>query len=532
MPQNDAAEHIVTKSDRTIASLEGDAHFDALVSGVEDYAIFLLSSEGRIISWNTGAERIKGYKREEIIGKHYSIFYPSEARERDGPGIMLRAAARDGRCADEGWRVRKDGSQFWASVVLTSIRDETGALRGFLKITRDLSKRRELEVLQIADRQKDKLLATVSHELRTHLNAILGWVNLMRESRDDEAVISQGLDVLQRNTETLTELISGLLDISRIATGTFNLNFEAVDLKELVGSSVETLQIQAARRGVALTSDVEIQPNTACRVWGDKVGLQQVLANVLSNALKFTPKGGTVTAHLSKAQATAILAVEDTGIGMSADFLPRAFDQFAQDKPGQTETRGMGLGLAICKHLVERHDGSITAESEGTGRGSTITVKLPLLASSPSPGGELSGANLFPDETGVPDNRLSSIKVVAVDDDADTRELLKFILKRSSADAVVVGSGEEALKAIKNFRPNILVCDLAMSQMDGYELLDNVRRLEPEIGPLPCLAFTASARNEDRIQSRQAGFQAHLVKPVIAEELVKTIVNLVNPELF
>jgi PAS domain S-box-containing protein len=180
--QNDDAEHIVPKSDRASALLEGGEHFDALVSGVEDYAIFRLSSDGRIISWNTGAERIKGYKREEATGKHYSIFYPPEARERDWPATMLRAAAQDGRCADEGWRVRKDGSQFWASVVLTALRDETGALRGFLKITRDLSERRQLEVLQIADRQKDKLLATVSHELRTHLNAILGWVNLMRES--------------------------------------------------------------------------------------------------------------------------------------------------------------------------------------------------------------------------------------------------------------------------------------------------------------------------------------------------------------
>jgi PAS domain S-box-containing protein len=396
--QNDAAEHIVPKSDRTSAMLEGGEHFDTLVSGVEDYAIFLLSSEGRIISWNAGAERIKGYKRAEAVGKHYSIFYPAEARERGLPDTMLRTAAQNDKCADEGWRVRKDGSQFWASVVLTALRDKTGALRGFLKITRDLSERRKLEVLQMADRQKDKLLATVSHELRTHLNAILGWVNLMQESRNDEAVISQGLEVVQRNTETLTGLISSLLDVSRIATGTFSLNFEAVDLKQLVCSSVETLQIQATRRGVALKSVVEIPPNTACRVWGDKVGLQQVLANILSNALKFTPKGGSVTAHLSKAEAAAILAIKDTGIGMSADFLPRAFDQFAQDKPGQTEARGMGLGLAISKHLVERHDGSITAESEGPGRGTTITVRLPLLASSPSPGGDLSGTGLFPED--------------------------------------------------------------------------------------------------------------------------------------
>ena len=228
-----------------------------------------------------------------------------------------------------------------------------------------------------------------------------------------------------------------------------------------------------------------------------------------------------MTAHLSKAEATAILAVKDTGIGMSADFLPHAFDQFAQDKPGQTEPRGMGLGLA--KHLVERHDGSITVESEGPGRGTTITVKLPLLGSTPSPGGELGGANLLPGPK-VPD-KLCSAKVVAVDDDADTRELLRFILEQNSAEAIVAGSGEEALKAIKDFRPNILVCDLAMPQMDGYELLENVRRLEPAVGSLPCIAFTASARNKDRIRSRRAGFQAHLVKPVLTEQLVTTIVK-------
>ena len=242
----------------------------------------------------------------------------------------------------------------------------------------------------LVDRRKDEFLATLSHELRTHLNAILGWVNLMSELREDEKVISQGIEVLKRNTETLTGLISGLLDISRIATGTLSLNFEAVDLKELVHSSVETLQVQATLKGIALKSVVEIPPKTGCRVWGDKVGLQQILTNILANALKFTPDGGEVAVNLRRTQARAVFVVKDTGIGMSPGFLPHAFEQFSQAKSNNSQTCGLGLGLAICKHLVELFDGSISAESEGLGRGTTLKVELPLM-------GPKSRSSCFPD---------------------------------------------------------------------------------------------------------------------------------------
>jgi signal transduction histidine kinase len=230
---------------------------------------------------------------------------------------------------------------------------------------------------------------------------------------------------LQRNTETLTELISDLLDISKIAAGTLTLSFEAVDFKDIVSSSVETLRAQATEKGIALETFVEIPEEIGCTVLGDEVRLEQILANILSNALKFTPNGGAVTVHLRKAEATAILVVKDTGIGMPPDFIPHAFEQFTQAKSSTAENRGMGIGLAICKHLVELHNGSISAESEG---------------------------------------------------------------------------------------------------------LENVRHLELEVGWLPSIAFTASARNEDRVRSRRAGFQAHLVKPVIPHKLVTTIIKLVMPE--
>jgi PAS domain S-box-containing protein len=378
------------------ATTRGDGDFEGLISGVDEYAVFLLNSEGNVITWNAGAQRIKGYNWEEIIGKHYSIFFPPEAVERDQPGHILRTAAKEGKFCEEGWRVRKDGTQFWASAVLTALKTENGNLIGFLKITRDLTKRRKIEGLQLADRQKENFLAYLAHELGAHLNASLGWVNLMRDSQKDEAIVSQGLDVLQRNIETLTQLISRLLDFSKITTGTPTLNFEEVDLKELVLSSVETLQPQAAREGIALTSCVEIPEKSECRVWGDKVGLQQILANILSNALKFTPEGGAVTMYLRKTQATAILAVKDTGRGMSPDFLPHVFEHFTQAESSHTENRGLGLGLAICKHMVELHNGSISAESEGPGRGTTLIVKLPLMASKPPLSFELSSYEAAP----------------------------------------------------------------------------------------------------------------------------------------
>ena len=524
------AEHRPSSGDANIALLQSKEHFDTLVSGVEDYAIFLLSPEGNVISWNAGAQRIKGYKAEEIIGKHFSVFYPQEALERHWPRHVLDIAAKEGKFAEEGWRVRKDGTWFWGSVLLTTLRTQNGSVRGFLKITRDLSERRRIEALQEADVQKDKFLATLSHDLRTPLAAILGWANLMRELPEDKAILSQGLEVVQRNATALTELVADLLDISKIASGTLTTNFEEVDLRQVVSSSVQALSVQAAKKGIVLKSVLEMPEEMTCRVWGDEVRLQQILANMLSNALKFTPEGGAVTVHLRKAQAMAVLVVQDTGMGISPEFLPHVFERFAQAESSPERNQGMGLGLAICKHLVALHGGSINADSDGPGRGATFTVKLPRIESKSSLSFERFKERPFTEEKEMPDNRLKSIKVVAVDDDADTRDLLRAILERSGADTTVVSSGQEALEAIKKLRPDILVCDLAMPKMDGYELLKKVRGLVQEVGWLPSIAFTASARSEDRARSRRAGFQAHIAKPVNSNELVTILVELVKPK--
>jgi signal transduction histidine kinase/CheY-like chemotaxis protein len=379
---------------------------------------------------------------------------------------------------------------------------------------------------EAAERAKDQFLANLSHELRTPLNAILGWTYIMKDARKDAALIEQGLEVLQRNTNTLIELVSDLLDTSRIVAGTLTLDFQNVDLKQVVKESVETFRLQAAEKGVALESFVEVPEEASCTVWGDETRLHQILDNLLSNALKFTPNGGSVTVRLSKAQANLVIGVKDTGKGISAAFLPHIFERFSQDQASSRENRGLGLGLAICKHLVELHHGSIIAQSDGLGRGTMIKVELPAIASKYEPVHEPPKERPFTIEEAMSDTRLKSIKVVAVDDNADSRELLKVILERSSAEVAVVSSGQEALAAIKNVQPDVLICDLAMPEMDGYELLENVRRLEPELGRLPVIAFTAAARNEDLARTRRAGFQAHLAKPVDPSKLVTTILQL------
>jgi signal transduction histidine kinase/ActR/RegA family two-component response regulator len=370
---------------------------------------------------------------------------------------------------------------------------------------------------EASDRAKDQFLAMVAHELRTPLNAIVGWTYLMRQTPNDQTLMAQGLEVLQRNTGTLVELISDLLDTSRIVAGNLTLDFKDVDLKQIVTTSIETLRPEAAEKGIALESLVEIPQEISCRIWGDEARLRQILSNLLTNALKFTPGGGSVSVQLRKAQAKAMIVVKDTGKGISQEFLPHIFERFSRDG---AQNPGLGLGLAICRHLVELHGGSISAESEGPGRGALIKVELPTMTTNSAPDPEHTGAEE------KPDTRLQSIRVVGVDDNADSRELLKAILQHSSAEASVVGSGQEALEAIRNVHPDVLICDLAMPEMDGYELLEKIRSLEPHIAQLPVIAFTAAAREKDRVWTRLAGFQAHLTKPIDPDELVRTILEL------
>jgi signal transduction histidine kinase/ActR/RegA family two-component response regulator len=403
-------------------------------------------------------------------------------------------------------------------------------LRDLLQTQRDVGielQRAQLEA-EAANRAKDHFLATLSHELRTPLNAISGWTYLMRNSPKNNDLMAEGLEVLQRNTNSLIELISDLLDTSRIVAGTLTMELKVMDLKQVVRASVETMRVQAAEKGVSVTTFIEIPEAVACTVLGDEARLHQILGNLLGNSLKFTPRGGSVNVQLSKTRANATIVVKDTGKGISPEFLPHVFKRFSQEGARSGEDGGLGLGLAICKHLVELHGGSISASSAGIGRGAIIKLKFRTIAALSNPGDERPAKRAFKKEGLKSDTRLKGIKVLAVDDNADARKLLKVILECSNADTIVVSSGQEALDAIKKLHPDILICDLSMPGMDGYEVLENLRRFQPELGQVPAIAFTAAARDEDRVATRRAGFQAHMAKPIEPEKLVGTILEILS----
>jgi PAS domain S-box-containing protein len=526
-----------------------EERFRLLVEGVADYAIFMLDADGSVATWNAGAARIKGYSAEEIVGQHFSKFYPEDVVDAGWPGHELQVAATEGRFIDEGWRVRKDGSRFWAHVTITALRDEENRLRGFAKLTRDLTERRRTEALEASGaeraamleaernarlmaqrsaRVKDEFLATLSHELRTPLNAILGWAQLLRVKPNVEpAEVQRGMEVIERNARAQVRLIDDLLDLSRIMSGRFRLDVQQVSLVEIVKGALDSIEPTAQSKGVRLESVLD--PKSVI-VSGDPGRLQQIFWNLLSNAIKFTPKGGKVQVLLQRVNSHIELSIADTGIGIPAAFLPHVFERFSQkDSSTQREFGGLGLGLAISKQLVDLHGGSIQAKSLGEGRGATFVVSLPLVML----GEEKRGphrvhptASDFPDTLPIP--RLDGIRALVVDDERDAIELVRRVLEAQGAIVTSATSADEALRILASTEPDVLISDVGMPGMDGYQFLRLMRAAERKGRRLPALALTAFARPDDRKQAILAGYQAHLAKPFDMGEFAIVVAGLVG----
>ncbi|HEY0083160.1 MAG TPA: ATP-binding protein, partial [Pyrinomonadaceae bacterium] len=383
---------------------------------------------------------------------------------------------------------------------------------------------------ETANRLKDEFLATVSHELRTPLTAIVGWSSMLRTGNFDQPTTARAIETIERNALAQTQIIEDLLDVSRIITGKVTLDARLVELNAIIETALDSVRPAATTKGITLRSETA-RGIDLTTVWGDPARLQQVMWNLLANAVKFTQAGGEVTVRLSRAGAHVRVAVADTGQGISRDFLPFVFDRFRQADGTITRAHGgLGLGLAIVRHLVEIHGGTVSVESAGEGRGATFTIELPVA------GDERDGAL----ETQKPVAaraeaataaghvaELAGLRVLIVDDEADSRLLLRTIVEQSGAKARVAASAAEALAAFAEFRPDILVSDIGMPQEDGYALLRQVRALSPEAGGrIPAIALTAYAREDDRVRALQAGFQIHVAKPVNPPELVAVIVGL------
>ena len=516
---------------------QSEERYRLLVDSIRDYAIFMLDASGRVASWSPAAERMKGYRADEIIGQHFRIFFTPDDRQRGKPEQELHAAETTGRAEGEGWRVRKDGSRFWGDEIVAPIRGESGALRGYAKVVRDLTDRQraalEREQLyaqaQEANRLKDEFLGTVSHELRTPLNAILGWIHLLAtdEMNLDDRRRRRALMTIKRNAEIQTQLVDDLLDVSRIISGKMRLEIRPIKLTDVLQAAVDAVQPAAQAKGVALQLSVGEATET---ISADPDRLQQIAWNLLSNAIKFTPPGGRVRLETRQTRTGIDLIVADDGPGIATDLLPFIFDRFRQADSSTTRSHGgVGLGLAIVRHLTELHGGSVEAVSHGAGRGATFTIHLPSVAAASQRAARMPSPDVsmpIPDEMPL----LTNVRVVLVDDDPDTREVLHTVLGSSGADVIAAESAAQGLAAIEQRAPDVIIADIGMPGEDGYSFIQKARGILAARGVQPpAIALTAYARLEDRERMLAAGFQRHIAKPADPRLVVLAVTELVGP---
>jgi PAS domain S-box-containing protein len=505
------------------------AYLAAIVESSED-AIISKDLNGIIQSCNAAAERIFGYSAEELLGQSVRKLIPPD-RHQEEDEILARIRRGDRVAHFETVRVRKDGQPIDVSITVSAVRDENGVIIGASKVARDVSERQRLLAAERAargeaeraSRIKDEFVAMVSHELRTPLNAILGWTQLMSRSPTDLALIERGLDVVARNTRLQAQLVSDLLDISRIVEGKLGLATETVDLREVVRDAIDTVTQEATAKDIHLVDDLEDRPIT---VVGDAARLQQIVWNLLSNAIKFTPQAGGVRVTLRAEDGRAIIVVTDTGAGIRDDVLPYIFDRFHQaDRTVSRRYGGLGLGLAIVKHLVELHHGDVRAESAGLGQGATFTVRLPIGVAQRS-NATVPGRVPASDEARS-EVALDGITALVVEDEPDTQQFLRRLLEAHGAAVSTAGSASEALAAFRVTPADVLISDIGLPGTDGYDLMRQIRD-QVEHHPVVAIALTAYARAEDRTRALRAGYQAHVTKPVDGAELVAMVRSLLN----
>ena len=650
-----------------------EERFRVLVEGVEEYAILMLDPQGRVTTWNAGAARIKGYTADEILGESFTRFYPPEDIAARKPERELAIALATGKYEEEGWRVRKDGTRFWASVTITSLHDPSGALRGYAKVTRDMSERKQAEenarkllqeeaarraaetsareaqqarseerrqreqlhvtlssigdavivtradgrvtflnpvaevltgwsqreaedqalekvfrivneetravvdnpvmhvlregavvglanhtlliakdgserpiddsaapisdgrggisgvvlvfrdvgerrraerALRDADRKKDEFLAMLSHELRNPLASIQNALHVMGVARADAHAVERARSISERQFRHLVRLVDDLLDVSRIMSGQIRLRKEPLELTEALSSAVEMAKPAMDAAGQQLSVSQLSEP-----VWieADRTRIEQVIANLLNNASKYSKRGQRVWLSAAREDGQAVVRVRDEGSGIAAELLPQVFDLFVQGEPTlERAGGGLGIGMTLVKRLAELHGGSVSARSEGRGRGSEFEVRLPALSAAP-------GQSQKPEPRAV--KSWKPQRVLVVDDNADAAESIGVLLQLWGHEVRLAHGGEEALQAASQFQPQVLLLDIGLPVLDGYEVARRLRR-QPGGGDAVLVALTGYGQESDRHKAREAGFDHHLTKPVEPEALQDLLASL------
>ena len=512
---------------------ERDLQLLAAIVASSGDAIVSKTLDGVITSWSPGAERMFGYTKEEAIGQGITMIVPPD-RVAEESALLDRIRRGEHVAPFETVRVSKDGRHMDVELTTSPVRDADGEITGASKIARDISDRRRAEEMRAlllrraeaardeaaaANRTKDQFLAILSHELRTPLAAMLGWTQMLRKRQVPAERTQHALDVIHRNTVLQARLIDDLLDVARIEAGKLHLDNQPVQLIPLIEGAVETLQRDVAAQQLVLSRHLDPEAGV---VFGDPTRVEQIVVNLLSNAVKFTPPGGRIDVSLDRDDDHARIVVADTGIGIKTDAVPYIFERFTQ-AGGVTRRAhgGLGLGLAIVRHLVQLHGGTVSADSRGEGQGATFTVRLPMMVTP-------IGVAARPTRQAAEPLPLDGIKVVVVEDDADAAEMVATVLRRHRAEVIVTSSGEAALSLLAEYHPNVLVCDIGLPDIDGYTLIQRVRDMERERGRrfVPSVALTAFATEEERLRAVSVGYQVHVSKPVEPDRLVEAVAQV------
>jgi PAS domain S-box-containing protein len=487
------------------------------------------SGDFRIVRWSDEATRLFGWAADETVGRRIdelNWIFPEDQPIVEKVMTDMMAGTRP-RNVTRNRNIRKDGRVIHCEWYNSTLHRGAGQF-SVLSLVLDVTERnRAQKELADANRAKDEFLSVLSHELRTPLNAVLGWSDMLLRHTLDPAATRRALEAINRNAASQSALISDLLDVSRIVSGKLRLDLSPVDLGTVLLAAVDATKPSADAKGIAITTSVA-EPAI---VVGDSDRLQQVFSNLLSNSVKFTPAGGRIDAAVIQAESRFEVSVRDTGEGIRAEFLPRVFDRFSQADSGtrRAPQHGLGLGLAIVRHLTELHGGTVRAESTGEGQGSTFTVSLPVAAV--FTGRDEAGSDAARARGDQPPPRpdaLAGIRALVVDDQEDARLLLQAALRQFGADVTLCWNAADAIEAIERERPDVVIADIGMPEMDGFEMMRRVRSLPTPAAGTTAIALTAFGGADDRLRALEAGFQDHLAKPVIPDHLVSVIAASVS----
>lgn len=492
--------------------------FDLLAAESKEYAVFLMDAGGQLLCWNLGAERLFGYRSDEIVGHHFSRFFGPEDIRNGQPEHEIKVALEHGRSDSVRWQMRKDGTGFWCQSVVTPLFDKAKQAVSFGRVMHDLTdtqasdaQRHRADALADANRNKEEFMALLSHELRSPLSPIVNALSILRQMRTNNPIIENAANIIGRQVGQMVRLVDDLLDISRITKGKLRLTKEKVELRVIANRASETARplMEARKHEFSLSL-----PTMAIWVDADPARMEQVVVNLLNNAAKYTEAGGLIHMTVSQEGDEGIIRVRDNGVGIEPELLPQIFKLFAQvDGSMGRSYGGLGIGLALAQNLVEMQDGRLQAQSSGLGKGSEFTVKLPL--SAPMPGHQAQ-TELVP---GVHTGR--SLRVLVVEDNVDAADSLSMLLRLYGEDVQIARTGPTALEIATAIRPDVVLLDIGLPGMDGYEVAKRLREM-PEFKNLMICALTGYTPSVADQQRQQAtGFNHYFVKPVGLEQLTE-----------